>query len=142
MNTSTCTTTRDSILAKLMEDYLASCEAGIPLSSDQLVARYPELADDVAACVASLNFVRQTAANEPLPASSRAVTPLVQLDNYELLEEIGRGGMGVVYRAHQKKLNRPVAVKMIRAGHLATLAQIERFRAEAEAAASLDHPNI
>src|SRR6266542_4101500 len=65
-----------------------------------------------------------------------------EFGDYELLEEIGRGGQGVVFRAWQKSLNRTVAVKIIEIGQLTTSAHLKRLRREAEAAAKLNHPGI
>jgi serine/threonine protein kinase len=133
-------------LAATLDRYMQEMErGGIPPDVDELVAEHPDLADELRGYVDSLNVLHQmTAGLRPMPtrAEPSAEPATKRLGDYDILREIGRGGMGIVYEARQLSLNRHVALKVLPFAAMMDEKQIARFRNEAQAAAQLHHPNI
>jgi WD40 repeat protein len=143
---------RERRLQTILHDYLEAIDAGQKPDRDALLRQHPDLAADLHSFFADESKLKDLAlslrSSEPTMdshAGSALAAPLATVryfGDYELLEEIARGGMGVVFKAKQVSLNRVVALKMILAGQLASASDVQRFRTEAEAAANLDHPHI
>ena len=148
----------DGRLDEAVVSYLEALETGAHPDQQAWLARYPDLTAELKEFFADQERVHRwtqplrqvaaaaTDADDPLATvsdTSHTGGPApAALRDYELLDEIARGGMGVVYRARQVSLNRIVALKMILAGPQVSPAEVHRFRLEMETAASLDHPNI
>lgn len=138
---------REQLLEAVIADYIRAGEAGRPPDRREILAAHPELAAELMQFFAQRDRMNQWV--DPTLGWAdglfQSVGPGQQISyvgNYELLEEVARGGMGVVYKARQATLGRIVAVKMIVAGRLATDDDVKRFQVEAQAAAGLQHPNI
>lgn len=134
----------DAELDEVIAAFLEAEESGQPLPPAEVITEHPEHADGLREFFADRAALRSAA--RPLATAAITHRPVLgrirYFGDYELIEEIARGGMGIVYKARQVSLNRVVAVKMIIAGHLASEVDQQRFQTEAESAASLQHPNI
>jgi WD40 repeat protein len=148
---------RDGRVADVIAAYLQAVEAGETPDRQAILAAHPDLAADLAEFFGDQDqfdrllspfresgpepttFFQGSASAKPTAAGR---WPSGRFGDYELMEEIARGGMGIVFKARNTRLERTVALKMILAGHLATPADVDRFRIEAENAARLDHPHI
>jgi WD40 repeat protein/tRNA A-37 threonylcarbamoyl transferase component Bud32 len=135
---------------RAIQEYLNALKMGQKPDRQEVLARHPDIASELAECLDGLEFIQGAAPQLQCPGEQRRVAPSLPgemsagtvLGDYEILHEIGRGGMGVVYKARQQSLNRVVALKMVLAGQYAPSLEIQRLRAEAEAAAHLVHPHI
>src|SRR5262249_41100056 len=146
----------DASASDALDQYLADLQAGKIPDRDNLVRRHPELSG-VVDCVDDLERLARSVpadheadpgstlpCNGPTPGTFvlEHPSPGCRFGNYELLSILGRGGMGVVYKAREAGLDRVVALKMILSSQLASEAEVQRFHAEARAAARLQHPHI
>ena len=122
----------DSVLA----DYLQRCEQGERPDVAEYLSAYPQFSDDLKSFFRNHRWL----GDSPEPAEVSLAGTVI--GSYHIECEIARGGMGVVYRATQQGLDRPVALKLISSGVLASREERRRFRIEAEAAARLHHPGI
>src|SRR5262245_10576087 len=137
----------ESSTLDLLDAYLSELHAGRQPDRARLLAKHPELAPHLD-CLDQLDRLAPPPAADPNATVVGDFTPaadgpdFVADGRFELLGELGRGGMGVVYRARQVGLERVVALKMILAGSMASEEQLQRFQAEAKVAARVQHPHV
>ena len=138
----------DERLNQALEEFIAAAEAGQPLTRTNLVEKYADVAHELAGRFDSLDFIHNVVPQLHGDADSSEdqwglpIRPLAVLGDFRIRREIGRGGMGVLYEADQLSLGRRVAIKVLPFAAVLDERQFMRFKNEAQAAASLDHPNI
>ena len=144
--TLTQTSTPRRELADILERYLADLERGAAPDRATFLAAQPDLADELRPYLDSLDKLHfathDLRSMRSLGGKGVAEPSAKQIGDYKIVREIGRGGMGVVYEAHQESLNRRVALKILPFAAVLDQRQIARFRNEAQAAAQLHHPHI
>jgi WD40 repeat protein/serine/threonine protein kinase len=131
-----------------MEEYCAALHAGQKPDRQSFLAAHADIAEALTNCLDGLDFVRRAVPQLSEPGGYRAsaaadeVQPAAPLGDFQLVREIGRGGMGVVYEAVQISLGRRVALKVLPFAAAMDAKQLQRFKNEAQAAAHLQHPHI
>ena len=139
---------QESQLALAVEAYLAALEGGQQPDRAEFVAHYSEIAEDLGKCLEGLELVHRvgpqlnSAGRSPGLVAANPMMSAGTLGDFRILREIGRGGMGVVYEAEQLSIGRRVALKVLPFAALLDEQQLNRFKNEARAAGTLDHPNI
>jgi hypothetical protein len=131
-------------LGPIADEFVEALRQGQRPSVEEFARRYPAHADGIRDLLPALALMEQakSAGEEGKTAVSEAVPSLRQLGDYQILREIGRGGMGVVYEAQQLSLGRHVALKVLPSHALLDPRHLGRFRREARSAARLHHTNI
>jgi serine/threonine protein kinase len=140
----------DPRVTQALEEYLAALEAGHAPDPAKLRARYPDIADELCGLLSGLEFMHRASADIQASSCSPLITFGVEppggaappLEDYEVVREVGRGGMGIVYEAVQRSLHRRVALKVLSLAATLDPRHLQRFKNEAQAAAQLQHPNI
>ena len=136
-------TTSESRFEAAAAEYLRAREEGRAPDAEQFLQRFPELAPRLREFFADQALFDRLAPDlASTPSHPPAAGRRVQMAGYEILEELGRGGMGVVYRARHQKLGHEVALKIMLAGSHASEQELARFHLEAAAVARLKHPGI
>ena len=132
----------DGRLSKVAQEYLADLESGKSPDRRTFLDRYPDLGDDLEACLETIDQLHRVKLPRPLAAPSEGPVPGEPLGDFQILREIGRGGMGIVYEATQLSLGRRVALKVLPFAATFDSKHLQRFQNEAKAAAQLHHTNI
>jgi hypothetical protein len=131
-------------LGQIADEFVEAFRRGKRPSVEEFARRYPQHADEIRDMLPALVLMEKAKSGDDTPGPRRqaAAPPLRQLGDYEILREVGRGGMGVVYEARQLSLGRHVAIKVLPPHALLDPRQLGRFQREARAAARLHHTNI
>jgi len=142
----------DSRVARAVEEYLALLKSGQRPDREAFLARDPAIAKALAECLEGLEFIHMAASGlQQVEADGRTSSPpsagedfpqALPLGDYQIVRQVGRGGMGIVYAAVQLSLGRRVALKILPLAAALDARQLQRFKSEAITAAHLHHPHI